>query len=165
MRWLPPAVALAITIPAPPPHLHQALSPRHHQSHLDGCPVCPVRLSSVPPRNTTITPLHNKAEKDAIAKLGHLRAATSQLQRKMSIAPMGNLNYSEAEIDARVARAVEDAVAVEQKKLAALEEELQAARKSQIQSAQQVGGWVVGLKMGSWVLVRVGFRRVQGGVG
>ena len=35
----------------------------------------------------------------------------SQQQRKMSIAPIGNLNYSEAEIDARVARAVEDAVA------------------------------------------------------
>jgi len=80
-----------------------------------------------------------KAEKDAIAKLGNLRAQYMKSQRTatkaVAAAAIGGVD--EAEVQKRVKAAVDTALEPEHAKIAALEKELSAVREEQVQAAEQ----------------------------
>ena len=83
-----------------------------------------------------------KAEKDAIAKLGNLRAKMMQNQRTATRAARGGGGggggiASEEEVEQRVRKAVDAAVAVETANQRELEEQLQQARQQQQAAAAQ----------------------------
>eukprot|EP00750_Incisomonas_marina_P008113 INCI15242.1.p1 GENE.INCI15242.1~~INCI15242.1.p1 ORF type:complete len:906 (-),score=218.96 INCI15242.1:400-3117(-) len=88
-----------------------------------------------------------KAEKDAITKLGNLRAEMMKHQRSGTVSAKSgdgsgasggatSIGISEEEVESRIRKAVDDAVASEQSKIRNLEEDLEDARQQQAVVAQ-----------------------------